>query len=149
MPTREVTTRPIVLRSIEQGKKVFVPYLYRSRMNEHPLARMDMVSLHSKEDYDNFLPDKWGIPTPSKDSISSRLRCLGGHDEKAAEEEAEKLNEMDVIVMPGVAFDRKFQRLGHGKGFYDFFLAQYVDRVSSEQTTPFLGKKYKIDGSSS
>ena len=143
MPTREVTTRPIVLHSIQQGKKVFVPYLYRSRTNEHPLARMDMVTLHSKEDYENFLPDKWGIPTPSKDSISSRIQCLGGHDEKIAEE-SEKLNKIDVIVMPGVAFDRNLQRLGHGKGFYDFFLAQYLDRVSSDKTTPFLGKKYKI-----
>ena len=148
MPTREVTTKPIVLRSIEHGKKVFVPYLYRGQGKEPTLTLMDMVTLHSKDDYDNFPPDKWGIPTPPKDSVSKRLRCLGSHDEEVAEKR-ERFNGMDVIVMPGVAFDKSFQRLGHGKGFYDIFLEQYRERSGLGGKMPFLGKKRKIDRSSS
>ncbi len=32
--------------------------------------------------------------------------------------------ELDLVVIPGVAFDAKGCRIGYGKGFYDRFLAQ-------------------------
>lgn len=31
-------------------------------------------------------------------------------------------SEMDLVVVPGIAFDRKGWRIGYGKGFYDKFL---------------------------
>ena len=33
-------------------------------------------------------------------------------------------HEIDVAVVPGVAFDRRGYRLGRGKGYYDTLLAQ-------------------------
>lgn len=33
--------------------------------------------------------------------------------------------ELDLVVIPGVAFDAKGCRIGYGKGFYDRFLAQW------------------------
>ncbi|EGV63275.1 5-formyltetrahydrofolate cyclo-ligase [Yamadazyma tenuis] len=43
--------------------------------------------------------------------------------------------ELDIIIVPGVAFDLERKRLGHGAGFYDEFLRAYYNKFGK---TPFL-----------
>ncbi|MDR0835140.1 MAG: 5-formyltetrahydrofolate cyclo-ligase [Tannerella sp.] len=43
---------------------------------------------------------------------------------KEPDEDSEKaaISDMDLFIVPGMAFDRNFNRLGRGKGFYDKIL---------------------------
>jgi 5-formyltetrahydrofolate cyclo-ligase len=98
---------------------------------------MDMVDLRSLYDYDSLQRDSWGIPTIGTDSVEQREHIL-----KNSTKECEGL---DMILMPGVAFDIDpktgfVRRLGHGKGFYDYFLHRYREshgaQVEGPSTSP-------------
>jgi hypothetical protein len=46
-----------------------------------------------------------------------------------------------IRIRTGVAFDRVLHRLGHGKGYYDSFIASYV---ASERPKPLLGEQHPL-----
>jgi len=118
MPIGEIQTDAIVRHALASGKQVFVPYLYKSQNKspDTPKSVMDMVDLRSISDYDSLKRDNWGIPTIESDTVDEREHIL----------KKESIG-LDMILMPGVAFDidpknGTIRRIGHGKGFYDYFL---------------------------
>lgn len=147
MPSGELSTTGIVQDALTHGKEVYIPYIY----NVEPPALhqktsvMDMLLLESMEEFEALEPDKWGIPSLQRDQALRKKNCFGGRGltfpaEPQLTHEGEQ--GLDLIVMPGMAFDLEFRRLGHGKGFYDHFLTRY----SGKETTvtpkmPFLGKR--------
>ncbi|KAF1948486.1 5-formyltetrahydrofolate cyclo-ligase [Byssothecium circinans] len=141
MPAGEISTTPIVKDALARGKKVFIPYTYEPSVQREgqPKSIMDMVELQSLKDFESLEPDKWNIPTPSKDSLASRANSFGGKGLTDGENvETNDENGLDLIVMPGMAFDSSFGRLGHGKGFYDYFLR----RSQASSRMPFRGENY-------
>lgn len=128
MPVGEAQTGLLVAAALESGKRVFVPYI-QARGTEGKVMRM--LRLASLQEYDRLESDGWGIPTLPTEGLEGRENADGGLGlESEGSEGSEQL--LDLIVVPGVAFDEQKGRLGHGAGFYDTFLAR-VTRV------PFLG----------
>lgn len=110
---------------------------------------MDMIELDSLQDYDGLELDKWGIPTPSADSISHRKNCFGGmgksgdslggsKDDDSSHDVGKGLN---LVITPGLGFDKNMGRLGRGMGFYDSFFARCREHSQVTGTTmPWTGQ---------
>ncbi|KAI1214099.1 5-formyltetrahydrofolate cyclo-ligase [Annulohypoxylon truncatum] len=137
MPGGEILTDPIVRHALSSGKQVFVPYLHKSGLQpgDGPTRLMDMVSLRDIEDYESLQRDKWGIPSIDAASIHERARSVGELDGNRSEDVS-----LDLVLLPGVAFDidphsKAIRRLGHGRGFYDYFLHRYTLAASPEEKT--------------
>lgn len=48
------------------------------------------------------------------------------------------VRELDLVLVPGIAFDRRGHRLGHGHGYFDRFLARLP------KTTPTVGLAFRF-----
>ncbi|SNY94751.1 5-formyltetrahydrofolate cyclo-ligase [Flagellimonas pacifica] len=98
-----------IFLSIEENKEVdTLPLITLLQGKDKNVVVPKVVSKNSMENYlltDNtvFRKNKWHIPEPV-DGI------------KIPE------TQIDVVFMPLLAFDRKGNRVGYGKGFYDNFL---------------------------
>lgn len=135
MPGKEVSTQQIVKQAFEDGKKVYVPYIHPSETNPK-LKIMDMLRLTDENDLKSLQPDAWGIPSISSASVSSRENAFGGLGcLPEGSVETSGATNLDLIFMPSMAFDSSLNRLGHGKGFYDRYLA-LCHSISSQRQTP-------------
>jgi 5-formyltetrahydrofolate cyclo-ligase len=94
----EVSTRQFLAESLHDGKQVAVPFC----VDDH----LDLFWLEGLCD---LSPGTLGILEP-KPELRSRP------ERRAAVEQ------LDLVVVPGVAFDRRCGRLGYGKGYFDRLL---------------------------
>lgn len=93
-----------VVRALAEGKRLALP-----KVNHHT----NQLDLYWVDDLESQLAmGLWGIREPIVE------RC----------EKLDKLNDIEFILLPGVAFSRDGARLGYGKGYYDKLLA----RLSNE-----------------
>jgi 5-formyltetrahydrofolate cyclo-ligase len=96
----EVETHHMIRRALAEGKRVVLP-----RVKGKELELLEI------ENFDrDVAPGAWGILEPD-----------GG---KSAH-----LEDIDLIVMPGAAFDERGNRIGYGAGFYDKLLPLYKGRT--------------------
>lgn len=108
------------IESLEQFKKADTILLYWSTKNEMPTHE--------------FI-EKWGdkkkIVLPSVVGNHMVLKQYEKGMRRGAlgiwepDSELHYFGEIELAVIPGVAFDRKRNRLGRGRGYYDRFLSNY------------------------
>ncbi len=96
----EVRTLPLLTAMLIEGKQLVVPFCAEGELR-----------LFRLYDLDELRPGHFGIPEPSP-----ALRRL-------AQRRADPRS-IDLVMVPGVAFDRRGGRIGQGRGYYDRFLAR-------------------------
>ncbi len=92
----EVYTHEIIKIALGEKKEVSVPFILKSQNITIPCKINDFSDLE---------PGPFGILQPLKEKICNI-----------------PISVIDLIIVPGMAFDRKDNRVGKGKGFYDRFL---------------------------
>lgn len=140
---KEIETAQIIEDALQAQKQVFVPYLHSVAIEGiSRTSVMDMLALNSMEDLESFERDKWGIPSVPADTVGDRKNCFGGTGIKRSDPDHKVGGGgLDLIVVPGMAFDRGLGRLGHGKGYYDRLLSRCQEYVGLGvmDKMPFLG----------
>jgi 5-formyltetrahydrofolate cyclo-ligase len=108
----EVDTMLFIEKALERGKKVVVP---RIDITDETITAVELTSINE------LAKGPFGVYEP-KNKPARKV----------------DLKEIDLIVVPGIAFDKENMRLGRGRGYYDRFLS---DPDLSSATT--IGLAYK------
>ncbi len=69
-----------------------------------------------------FLPRVNGVNLEILPYDSQRLELGSFHIEEPTGDDLRDVSEIELIITPGVAYDRRGNRIGRGKGFYDRLL---------------------------
>lgn len=115
----EVDTKEMIKSAIEQGKIVAVPVTNRKKKS--------------------IVPCRIGLKTKLKKGLYGIL--------EPAKRFYLPVEKIDLVIVPGVAFDKRGNRLGRGRGYYDRFLkllSQHTSRIGLAfdfQILPFLPVK--------
>ncbi|WWC90290.1 5-formyltetrahydrofolate cyclo-ligase [Kwoniella dendrophila CBS 6074] len=126
----ELRTNGIVDHILKRGTTLYTPFIppppSRSPEAQPQTSEQDMkmLRLYSPADLEKCPLDKWGILDPGE----TRNDVEGDIREDAINRSASPL---DVILIPGVAFDEQCNRLGRGKAYYDRFLLSYTSKKRS------------------
>ena len=130
MPSGEVDTWELCRHVLRQGKRLYIPRFSNvqhgavSARAAHEFSTdMSMLRIMDLEELEHGLTyNKWGIAEPS-------LMLADGTQREDALDPTTGGSGLDLIILPGVAFDLHGGRLGHGKGYYD----RYLDRTKKQQ----------------
>lgn len=115
---REIDTRPFIAACEAAGKRVVLPVVEAFQGAPRMVHRL-------YEGKDRLVTNRWGLQEPTGPLVAPA--------------------DLDVVIVPAFGADRRGHRIGHGRGFYDAFLAEttawrvcvvyeacLVDRLPSE-----------------
>ncbi|EIE18577.1 5-Formyltetrahydrofolate cycloligase [Coccomyxa subellipsoidea C-169] len=119
-PLREVDTSKLVTAVTEADKRCYIPVVQDREAN------MRLIHLDTLEDLKPAPPFNILEPPPTY------------ADGRPREDVLEMDAPLDLLLMPGLAFDSQGRRCGRGGGYYDKFLARCQQRAQQHGWDPPL-----------
>jgi 5-formyltetrahydrofolate cyclo-ligase len=102
----ELRTRHALPAALASGKKIVIPYCTVDDLGANKLGLWCLQSI------DELVPGKWKILEPPRQRWGEPGREI-------------QPEQLDIVIVPGVAFSRDGGRMGNGQGYYD----RLLDRV--------------------
>jgi 5-formyltetrahydrofolate cyclo-ligase len=99
----EVDTIPMIDEALKTGKRVCVPVILKEEKK--------LIAGEIKDRLTDLVKQHFGIYQPHEDRVKEV-----------------PLEDIDLVVVPGIAFDKYNMRLGRGHGYYDRFLCCLPER---------------------
>lgn len=96
----EVETTLLFMTGLEQGKNIFFPRVEQG------------LKFYEVEGPEDMQKGAWAILEPR-----DHCQALGENES------------LDLLIVPGVVFDKGGNRIGYGKGFYDGVLKRFIDHA--------------------
>lgn len=109
----EVDTKPIIKKALNENKNVYIPKIYKGDKS------MKAIRLNS---FDDLKENSMGILEPTEDN------------------EFINKKDIDLIIVPGVVFDEKGNRIGYGGGYYD----RYLVEIQSKNNKLVLAYEFQV-----
>ena len=118
----EIDTGEILQEALRMGKEVYLPRVEGEEMLFYRICSLD-----------ELVEGYRGIPEPSAVSGQGAVHEVYLYTKENAED--------TLMLMPGVAFDKRRNRIGYGKGFYDRYLA---DKEALQLRTIAVGYRCQL-----
>lgn len=112
----EVSTYELIEDALQNGKRVFCPRVLQKSEQNRFGNRMEMIEITSLS---CLQPGFHGIPEPVG-TVS--------FEQEYTRTDREEHQEQVLMIMPGAVFDLLGHRIGYGKGFYDVYLKEWMDK---------------------
>lgn len=109
----EVDTKPIIKKALNENKKIYIPKIYKDDKS------MKAIRLNS---FDDLKENSMGILEPIEDNDFINKK------------------DIDLIIVPGVVFDEKGNRIGYGGGYYD----RYLSEIQSKNNKLVLAYEFQV-----
>ena len=113
---REPDIRPFISYLMSKGITIVLPVVRNFSRAPASEPRLEHLAVSSMDD---LIVNRWGISEP-------------------AHGKPQTLADIDVVVVPAVAADRKGNRLGNGFGYYD----ELLEDMDCPRVCPILNKAY-------